>query len=482
MNRTVTCILLFLILPVLTMQAQNGFEVPKSKVTRTIDGVDYYIHTVAKGQTVFKISKTYNITPEDLIRLNPEISDGIKPGQELRIPTGKKINKPSQVPATKPVVVDTVKTKPPVPVEKPCGMDPSAQKDQYEVALLMHLFLNEADDIDPDQMTMEDAESCRPFQFIQFYEGFMMAVDSLKLTGLPVTIHVYDVSTDTLKTKSFLQTAGLKKMDMIIGLLYHRNFQIVADFARKNNIPIVSPISERESQVNKNPEVIKIRPSGKTIVPQAADLIARVYPDANVVIVRNASSRFKESAEQLRKLCLEKNIQVSVCDPKTMDDQLKKDVQNMVVIFSENKSTILDLLTQLDGIKNQYQISVFGLPAWNRIDGLEVDYLVNLKTHMIASYYIDYDDDNVKKFVRDFQEAIKTDPDPLAFIGFDIGNFFLTALKRYGTSFPKCMNELDINMLESKYQFLKSETGGYENQQWMLYYYENFRVYDALKN
>ena len=59
----------------------------------------------------------------------------------------------------------------------------------------------------------------------------------------------------------------LKKMDLLVALVYHRNFLLIADFAMKNHIPIVSPVSERESQVTGNPMVIKVRPSAESLYP-----------------------------------------------------------------------------------------------------------------------------------------------------------------------------------------------------------------------
>lgn len=483
MKRTTTWILLLLVLPVLALQAQDAFEVPRSKVIRNMDGVDYYIHTVAKGQTVYKISKTYGIAADELIRLNPEISDGLRINQELRIPTGKTTSKaPVVKEKTPPPPIPVAETpeKPADIPEKPCGTDPSVKKEVYDVAFMMHFFLGDTDTLDMNNLPDDPAQVYRPFQFIQFYEGFLMGVDSLKKSGLPVRIHVYDVSSDTGKTKKFLENQELKKMDLIIGLMYHRNFQIVAEFARQNQIPIVSPVSERESQVVSNPMVIKVRPSSRSLVPKVAANIMEQYPDANLVIVRNPQSRFRDMADQLQKICSAGGMKAVVTESSAMTDQLQKEQLNIVAIFSENKSAILDLMTQLNGIKSQYNLSVYGLPNWDRIDGLEVDYLVSLRTHMVEPYFIDYDRIDVNSFVRGFQENIKTDPDPLAFIGFDVAQYFLTALMKYGTSFPPCMKEYDPAMLETRYEFVKTEAGGYENQHWSVFYYENFRVYDAM--
>ena len=397
MNRKSAWMLVLLLLPLLALQAQEGFEVPKSKIIRTIDGTDYYIHTVVKGQTVYKISRTYGIPADELIRLNPEISEGLKINQELKIPAGKTAaKKPETKDTTPPPSVLPVAEIPPVQETRPCGTDPAAKKDVYDVAFMMHFFIGDIDTLDMNNLPDEPSQAYRPFQFIQFYEGFLMGVDSLKKTGLPIRIHVYDVSSDTIKTRKFLSDPQLKKMDLIIGLMYHRNFQIVAEFAKQNRIPIVSPVSERESQVIGNPMVIKVRPSSRSLVPKVAELLKKQYPDANLVIVRNPLSRFKDNADQMKKICDSAGMRAVVTESKFMTDLLQKEQLNVVAIFSENKSSILDLLTQLNGIKTQYNLSVIGLPDWDRIDGLEVDYLVSLKTHIAAPYFIDYERNDVK--------------------------------------------------------------------------------------
>jgi hypothetical protein len=42
------------------------------------------------------------------------------------------------------------------------------------------------------------------------------------------------------------------------------------------------------------------------------------------------------------------------------------------------------------------------------------------------------------------------------------------------------MKEHDPAMLETRYEFGKTDAGGYENQYWSVFYYENFRVYDGM--
>ncbi|MFN3917722.1 MAG: LysM peptidoglycan-binding domain-containing protein [Flavobacteriales bacterium] len=62
-----------------------------------ISGKKYYKHEVKKGQTLYGISKMYEVTQEDILNSNPESKDGIKIGNELLIPVKGGVNIPSNV-------------------------------------------------------------------------------------------------------------------------------------------------------------------------------------------------------------------------------------------------------------------------------------------------------------------------------------------------------------------------------------------------
>jgi LysM repeat protein/ABC-type branched-subunit amino acid transport system substrate-binding protein len=57
----------------------------KSSRIETINGKQFYIHTVEKGQTLYGISKIYGVTVDELLEYNPDASTGLKKGAELKI-------------------------------------------------------------------------------------------------------------------------------------------------------------------------------------------------------------------------------------------------------------------------------------------------------------------------------------------------------------------------------------------------------------
>jgi LysM repeat protein/ABC-type branched-subunit amino acid transport system substrate-binding protein len=59
----------------------------KSSRIETINGKQFYIHTVEKGQTLYGISKIYSISVDEILEHNPDASSGLKKGMELKIPS-----------------------------------------------------------------------------------------------------------------------------------------------------------------------------------------------------------------------------------------------------------------------------------------------------------------------------------------------------------------------------------------------------------
>ena len=58
----------------------------KSNNKINIDGTSVYIHKVEQGQTLYAISKAYNVLITDIESSNDSLKNGLKAGMELRIP------------------------------------------------------------------------------------------------------------------------------------------------------------------------------------------------------------------------------------------------------------------------------------------------------------------------------------------------------------------------------------------------------------
>jgi LysM repeat protein len=81
---------LFFALLALSLNVYSQFQptpVKRSNNQITINGKDYFLHEVLKGQTLYGISKEYRVSEEEIKKLNPDLNQrSVFPGMVLRIP------------------------------------------------------------------------------------------------------------------------------------------------------------------------------------------------------------------------------------------------------------------------------------------------------------------------------------------------------------------------------------------------------------
>ena len=53
--------------------------------TKAIVGKNFVVHKVEKGETVYSLSKKYEVKESQLLEWNPELSSGLKLGSEIKI-------------------------------------------------------------------------------------------------------------------------------------------------------------------------------------------------------------------------------------------------------------------------------------------------------------------------------------------------------------------------------------------------------------
>ncbi len=84
MKQKILCLITVLTISILYSNFSFS-QVSKSNIIDTINGKKYYIHTVEKGQTLYGISKAYDVSIDELIEFKEDTSITIKEGEILKI-------------------------------------------------------------------------------------------------------------------------------------------------------------------------------------------------------------------------------------------------------------------------------------------------------------------------------------------------------------------------------------------------------------
>ncbi len=426
---------------------------------------------VKAGETLYSIGKTYNVSVDDLIDLNPQLSEGLKAGMTLKL--RKSTEKIVSIPEVDNELV--VSLMPNAPGD--CYNIANITKN-YNVALLLPFLLTDATGAleSPEQ---KDPSEFDNFNYFQFYAGFMLAADTLEKIGFHARIQVIDGDkiNDTLTVRQALRKPGLDKMDLIVGPVYANSFTVAARFARKNEIGIVNPLSRRENIVDGNPFVLKTQASSAGIATKLSTFIIKRYPNSNILVVRNDNKEQKalintftsQIKTGLASRSFKGNIQEASYSTDMMAGvakKLKPGVKNIVIFFSNSKTNVPNFVSLLNPLSKSNDIMLMGMDGWEDFD-LETEFLVNLNFHQLTSSYIDYDSEAVKLFIEHFKNKYGAVPlsAKYAFLGYDIGWYFLSSLMWYGDKYISCLPAYKSAGLQYNFNFAEPLLGnGLQNQ------------------
>jgi LysM repeat protein len=462
----------------------------------------YYYYVIKAGDTQYSIAKEFMMKQKKLRKLNPKLKNRVlKPGDWVRIP---RYLVPPEYFIVKETPKDTITEEMVVAdtIQEVEQVEPVA-KTKVSVGLFLPLYLETNDTInqivsykDTIEIVMEREPRTiyrKSREFIRFYQGVLMAVDSLKKQGLSVDLHVFDTERDPEKLRRTLSQIQFMDFDYWIGPVYPRTFAVAADYARRKNIPIISPLSTKNPQINSNPNVIQLNTSLNSICRQISNYVSEDFQYKNIVIVHPERYKHLHEAKLIKDIehqLFEKGLywQTDEVSYKKIsfdeyglygiEAMMCDSCENVVVLPSNDQPLVENMITNLNVLSQRYAIRLVGFSKWQRYTSLEADYYYNLNFSLLSPYFIDYKEEKIEKFVNRFRNRFMSEPSDFSFRAYDICQYFSLAASKYGSEFPERMNELDIDLLQSAYYFKRvSAFGGFENQgTHLINYSRDFKI------
>ncbi len=434
------------------------------------------MHKVERKETIFSISREYGITEEELIAANPELKKGkLKKGTFLFIPYGKNEKQAQQQETTTPVKELTN--------EEAFSQNEELKKDikTIKAAVLLPFMAGSTTNQD-EQLRM-----------VEYYEGFLMAVDSLKKQGVSIDLYTYDTKGKTATTNNILAKKEMKDMDIIFGPANTQDMDALATFADKNDIRLVVPFAPKVDEVFKNPHIYQVNTPQSYLYSEVYEHFTRKFGDCNVIFL-NASNGDREKDDFIKGLKSElRNDGISYRDftvtgnfyeLTTVMDTLK----NNVFIPTSGKSTalvkILPQLTQIRREMPHYNMNLFGYPEWQTYTN---DYLASfyeIDTYFYSSFYTNNLFPAAVNFTHSYRCWYSKDMANIypkyGMLGYDTGYFFLKGLSKYGNKMEENLSSIQVTPIQTGFKFERvNNWGGFINRK--VFFVHFSKDYELIK-
>ncbi len=420
-------------------------EIPDPK-----DG--FSMHRVEKGETFYSLGVLFEMTEEELIAVNPTLTEGVKEGMLIKIPSVEKTATSAFVPSIIP--------------------------DKGINAILMLPLMSNTSNIDFEKNKTTDIAT-------DFYLGAMMALDSLKEQGLSVNMKVFDTQNNKKVLSSLLASGNLGNADLMIGPLFFNNVQFVAGILKNQNIAIVSPISQKDHTVIPNGNLVQTTASEDKMIDKVLAHIRNNYTNENLLIVTDT---IVTSIPKVTKILnalqpLDSLNKIKILKPEKgyikrefFIEAVKNDRNNFIVMVTNNVIVITDIVQNLGTLPKETNTTLFGLHKGSNFKNISINDLAHVNFHYTATTYIDKEDDKVNRFIVKYNQKNFTDPSEYAILGFDVTYDMLLRLATYET-ISRALNAGYSNRASSKFQYVNNGTGkGFTNKGVYLMKYDGFNI------
>ena len=444
----------------------------KSKEISLDNSGKFILHKVEKKQTLYAISKKYNISSEEIQQANPEIIEGLKEGNVIKIPQ-------KEIKTIEPPVVPILK-------------EPKLVKETNDKALnginvnlFLPFYLNQNDSI-INKETLEETDELfsKSIPGIEFLSGFQVACDSIVKSGSKININVYDTPADSAAAVSFFANKQFKSAALWIGPFHSHAASSAAKAVKNTNALLVLPYSSPNKVLLGNENVLKISPSLPTGMENMSLQLIEKNKNTNFILVHNALSKEMQIVELIKKTFKSQNkdsikeIVYKTAGLKALTAALSKSKLNMIIVASSDQAFVTDLFNKLKGIDDkEYKISVTGMDTWINYDNLDINMIQKLNLQIPANSHINYNDTITNIFIKNYREKYNTEPGKYAFSGYDAAMYFIPLLIKYGNNANDKIESTKKTCLSTSFDFKKTgDDSGFENQSIFILKYEDFEL------
>ena len=416
-------------------------------------------HTVRLFETIYSLSRKYGVSQEALVAANPSLADGkLKLGQVICIPyTNEELvamaeterqasAKDEPAPAE-----DTAVTS----EETPSDGDAYIRTpwEGINVALILPFMLE----------TKTPSVSSDQSKMVEYYEGFLLAIDSLKHAGVSINLYVFDSGDAKTSIAPLLENEAMSRMDIIFGPMHASHIAAAATFAKQHSIPLVLPFARDVDQVYENPMIFQVNTPQSYLNSEVFDHFFTTFRNPNVIFFGNDEP--EPFCKALQQELMQRGFSYSTNRADTTSNvthlmqYCNPAADNVVMLTTSDHNVLSKMLPtfQLMARDTLAEIHLFGYPQYQIYSTSHLDAFYECDTYFYSQFYTNNTLPDAIAFHRLFSRSYMRDIvnryPKYAILGFDTGYYFLRALSQNPRNFIEQLPRFKCKTIQTGFHF-----------------------------
>ena len=413
----------------------NNKQIEKKQTNATKQNINPKVnnitHLVQNKETLYSISKKYNVAIHDLINLNPELKNGLKTGTTITIKEEKIIE-------YNPIITtDTISSN---TTNEETNITYTPLLYQQDTSLINIAYLLP---LIPENQNEEKNIQ----RFIEFYRGSILALNKAKQEGISANIYTYNLPKSTNKIDSILQIINEKKIDILIGPAYSEQLTKVLTYTKENNITTIVPFSNKIDTTLYFPKLIQFNPPQDSLFPL---ILKNTFEHRNLQYILAHFEQCNNKGElfinELKNLLTTNNKEFKEINIKPeYTDSLISMITNDTTILFLGSSLINDVAPIIDSL-NQHQLpqlQIWGFEEW----GTNI-----IKKYPQTLYYSLFFPNETDEYKTNYKNWFGTRKQSVS-VKYDLLGYDLTTLALKGIN----ISNNTITILDQTPNYLQSE-------------------------
>ncbi len=398
-----------------------------------------HMHQVQKGETWTAIADRYGVSEQALRQANPNVKtkkDKPKKGTLLTIPDA---------------------CPPPQPAEEPVA---AVRTSLGSLGIGVLLPLEESSE--------------RGAKMVEFYQGLLMAADSVRRSGVDITIHALHTGSTKASMQQLLSAhkQELQHTQVIFGPVDGAQIEPLNDFCMQHDIRLVMPFAHTQGNASQPLAYTATAAANVSSTDAAALVVKAMGKEANYVIVNTNAPDTRGSlfTGKLKEQLASQEVAARVLnidgDDFAYESAFNQTQVNCIVPDNTGIKSLNILCTKLRDFQAahpRYRLRLLGYPEWVTYTETLLGSFFQFDTYAFCTYYshplstatVSFG----KAFASNFGHPMMATFPRYAMMGFDMGFYFMHGLAALGDTFEDKQGNLSLQPAQHNFLFRQDTPG-----------------------
>jgi len=293
---------------------------------------------------------------------------------------------------------------------------------------------------------------------LEFYNGVMMAIDSLNAEGTKVEISIYDTKQSKTPLASILKAPGLANVSLIIASITNpADLKLFADHALSKNIPLISATYPNYVGVSGNPFFVLLNSSLQAHLEGLYKHMQRYYNAQNIVAVTkkggNAEDYIKNYITVLNKNTRSAPLKIkwitideAAMSIKDFRSSLDSTKSNILFVASPSEAFGLKVVQTISNAES-YRTTAIGMPTWDNMKELDKPECRNVEIIFSTPFLYYSQNQALSSLVNArYKDKYYSRPSDMVFKGFETTYHFTRLLTKHRSNLINNLSDKDFTL------------------------------------